>query len=55
MPHFTTDDDVHNLNIEEPVAFNRALDDFFHAAEHGRWRCEMPSPFELHAAPPYYH
>ena len=30
----------HNLNIEEPVAFNRALDDFFHAAEHGRWRAE---------------
>jgi hypothetical protein len=30
----------HNLNIEEPVAFNRALDDFFHLAEHGRWRAE---------------
>ena len=27
----------HNLNIEEPVAFNRALDDFFHACELGRW------------------
>jgi pimeloyl-ACP methyl ester carboxylesterase len=29
----------HNLNIEEPVAFNRALDDFFHAVELGRWGC----------------
>jgi pimeloyl-ACP methyl ester carboxylesterase len=28
----------HNLNIEEPAAFNRALDDFFHSVEHGRWR-----------------
>lgn len=27
----------HNLNIEEPAAFNRALDDFFHAVECGRW------------------
>ncbi len=27
----------HNLNIEEPRAFNRALEDFFHAVEHGRW------------------
>ena len=27
----------HNLNIEEPQAFNRALEDFFHAVEHGRW------------------
>ena len=32
----------HNLNIEEPVAFNRALDDFFHASEQGRWGCEFP-------------
>ena len=29
----------HNLNIEEPVAFNRAVDDFFHANEQGRWGC----------------
>jgi len=28
----------HNLNIEEPAAFNRAVEDFFHAAEQGRWR-----------------
>lgn len=34
----------HNLNIEEPLAFNRALDDFFAAAEHGRWACAAPSP-----------
>jgi len=27
----------HNLNIEEPLTFNRALDDFFHACELGRW------------------
>jgi pimeloyl-ACP methyl ester carboxylesterase len=27
----------HNLNIEEPVAFNRAVDDFLHAVELGRW------------------
>lgn len=33
----------HNLNIEEPVAFNRALDDFFHASEQGRWGYEVPS------------
>jgi pimeloyl-ACP methyl ester carboxylesterase len=30
----------HNLNIEEPVAFNRALEDFFHAAEQNRWGFE---------------
>ena len=28
----------HNLNIEEPAAFNRVVEDFFHAAEQGRWR-----------------
>jgi proline iminopeptidase len=27
----------HNLNIEEPAAFNRAVDDFLHAVELGRW------------------
>ena len=27
----------HNLNIEEPLAFNRALEGFLHAAEHDRW------------------
>ena len=30
----------HNLNIEEPAAFNRALEHFFHACEQGRWRCD---------------
>jgi len=28
----------HNLNIEEPAAFNRVVEDFFHASEQGRWR-----------------
>jgi pimeloyl-ACP methyl ester carboxylesterase len=32
----------HNLNIEEPFAFNRALDDFLHAVELGRWGCPAP-------------
>jgi pimeloyl-ACP methyl ester carboxylesterase len=32
----------HNLNIEEPVAFNRALEDFFHAAGQGRWVSQVP-------------
>ena len=27
----------HNLNIEEPQAFNRALEDFLHAVEHDHW------------------
>ena len=27
----------HNLNIEEPQAFNRALEDFFYAVEHDCW------------------
>ena len=29
----------HNLNIEEPDAFNRVVQDFFHAVELGRWAC----------------
>lgn len=28
----------HTINLEEPAAFNRALEDFLHAVEHGRWR-----------------
>jgi pimeloyl-ACP methyl ester carboxylesterase len=28
----------HAVNLEEPAAFNRALDDFFAAIEHGEWR-----------------
>jgi pimeloyl-ACP methyl ester carboxylesterase len=27
----------HTCNLEEPAAFNRVLEDFFHAAEQGRW------------------
>jgi pimeloyl-ACP methyl ester carboxylesterase len=27
----------HALNLEEPEAFNRALDEFFLAVERGRW------------------
>ena len=33
----------HNLNIEEPEAFNRALKDFFHAVEHNRWGYDRSS------------
>ena len=33
----------HNLNIEEPEAFNRALKDFFHAVEHDRWGYDRSS------------
>jgi pimeloyl-ACP methyl ester carboxylesterase len=28
----------HAINLEEPAAFNRALDEFFAAVEHGDWR-----------------
>ena len=27
----------HTLPLEEPAAFNRAVQDFFHQVEHGRW------------------
>jgi pimeloyl-ACP methyl ester carboxylesterase len=27
----------HAVNLEDPAAFNRHLDDFFHAVENGRW------------------
>jgi len=27
----------HTINLEEPAGFNRALEDFMHAVEHGRW------------------
>jgi len=33
----------HNLNVEEPAAFNRALDEFFHAVEQGRWGYDRPA------------
>jgi pimeloyl-ACP methyl ester carboxylesterase len=29
----------HAINLEEPAAFNRNLEDFFGAVERGRWRC----------------
>lgn len=29
----------HAIHLEEPGAFNRALEDFFSAVERGRWRC----------------
>jgi pimeloyl-ACP methyl ester carboxylesterase len=32
----------HTLNLEEPVAFNTALDDFFHQVEAGRWTPRDP-------------
>jgi pimeloyl-ACP methyl ester carboxylesterase len=32
----------HTINLEEPDAFNRALDDFFHALEAGRWDARDP-------------
>ncbi len=28
----------HTINLEEPAAFNRAVEDFIHAVERGRWR-----------------
>jgi pimeloyl-ACP methyl ester carboxylesterase len=28
----------HTINLEEPSGFNRALEDFIHAVEHGCWR-----------------
>jgi pimeloyl-ACP methyl ester carboxylesterase len=27
----------HAVNLEEPAAFNRTVEDFLHAVEHGRW------------------
>ena len=32
----------HAANLEEPAAFNQALQDFFSAAEHGRWGLRDP-------------
>lgn len=32
----------HTINLEEPAAFNRALDEFFAAVEHGRWQRRDP-------------
>ena len=29
----------HAINLEEPAAFNRTVEEFFHAVEHGRWKC----------------
>jgi pimeloyl-ACP methyl ester carboxylesterase len=29
----------HAINLEEPAAFNRMVEDFFSAVERGRWRC----------------
>jgi pimeloyl-ACP methyl ester carboxylesterase len=31
----------HNLNVEEPLAFNRALEDFFHAVERDSWGYDL--------------
>lgn len=28
----------HTINLEEPVGFNQALEEFIHAVEHGRWQ-----------------
>ena len=28
----------HTINLEEPAAFNAAVEDFICAVEHGRWR-----------------
>ncbi len=38
----------HNLNIEEPDAFNSALQDFFHGVEQGRWAVDREG---FHARP----
>jgi hypothetical protein len=27
----------HTINLEEPAAFNAAVQDFFHAVEHDHW------------------
>lgn len=32
----------HTINLEEPDAFNRAVADFFHAVEQGRWDARDP-------------
>jgi hypothetical protein len=32
----------HAVNLEEPAAFNRHLDGFFHAVENGRWPMRDP-------------
>lgn len=32
----------HAINLEEPVMFNRLLDDFFHQVESGRWAPRDP-------------
>ena len=28
----------HTINLEEPAAFNQAVEDFIHGVERGRWR-----------------
>lgn len=32
-------DTGHAINLEEPAAFNRTVEDFLSAVQHGRWRC----------------
>jgi pimeloyl-ACP methyl ester carboxylesterase len=32
-------DSGHAINLEEPAAFNRTVEDFLSAVQHGRWRC----------------
>jgi pimeloyl-ACP methyl ester carboxylesterase len=32
-------DTGHAINLEEPAAFNRTVEDFLSAVHHGRWRC----------------
>jgi pimeloyl-ACP methyl ester carboxylesterase len=32
----------HACNLEDPAAFNRALEDFFHTVEAGRWSLRDP-------------
>lgn len=32
-------DSGHAINLEEPAAFNRTVEEFLSAVQHGRWRC----------------
>lgn len=42
----------HTINLEEPAAFNRAVEDFIHATERDRWGERDASPDQRHVLVP---